>query len=183
MWYEEKQKVFDKLHSCGTLNSAFNFLKSWFWYMWCIWKKRSMIYMKIQINDIWTWYCHYKWSSTQMKFKNKDLHDLFIQTLLWINLYPAKNEFKVQIFGSPELNMSFLQDCFGIQVLRRGVSKYAKLSAKGNLKYVIMASLFNVILWLSKTNRSHLGMMVSLTIFCLIGITSHEMHTSSFNSS
>ena len=25
------------------------------------------------------------------KFKNQDLHDLFLETLFWINLCPAKN--------------------------------------------------------------------------------------------
>ena len=47
------------------------------------------------------------------KFKNQDLHDLFLETLGWINLCPAKNLFKLQISGSLALNMSFLQDCFG----------------------------------------------------------------------
>ena len=29
--------------------------------------------------------------SSPMKFKNQDLHDLFLETLFWINLCPAKN--------------------------------------------------------------------------------------------
>ena len=32
-----------------------------------------------------------KYSSSPLKFKNLDLHDLFLETLLWINLCPAKN--------------------------------------------------------------------------------------------
>ena len=56
----------------------------------------------------------FKWSSTPMKFKNQDLHDLFIETLFWINLCLEKNKFKLQIFGSLALNMLFLQDSFSI---------------------------------------------------------------------
>ena len=40
------------------------------------------------------WRCRWKWSSTPiigLKCKNQDLHDLFIKTLAWINLCPAKN--------------------------------------------------------------------------------------------
>ena len=31
-----------------------------------------------------------KKSSSPLKFKNQDLHDLFLETLFWINLCPAK---------------------------------------------------------------------------------------------
>ena len=30
-------------------------------------------------------------SSSPLKFKNQDWHDLFLETLSWIYLYPAKN--------------------------------------------------------------------------------------------
>ena len=46
--------------------------------------------------------------------KNQDLHDLFIETQSWINLCPAKNLSRLQLSGSLALNMSFLQDYFGI---------------------------------------------------------------------
>ena len=49
-----------------------------------------------------------------MKFKYLNLHDLFIETLFWINLQPEKNKFKLQIVGFLALNMSFLHDYFGI---------------------------------------------------------------------
>ena len=39
----------------------------------------------------YTLYSHYKWSSSPLKFKNQDLHDLFLETLFWINLCPTKN--------------------------------------------------------------------------------------------
>ena len=32
-----------------------------------------------------------KRSSSPLRFKNLDLHDLFLETLFWIILYPAKN--------------------------------------------------------------------------------------------
>ena len=32
-----------------------------------------------------------KRSSSPLKFKNLGLHDLFLETLFWINLCPAKN--------------------------------------------------------------------------------------------
>ena len=48
-----------------------------------------------------------KWSSSPLKLKNQDLHDLFLETLCWINLCLAKNELKLQVFGSLALNVSF----------------------------------------------------------------------------
>ena len=49
-------------------------------------------------NDFWELktlkYTHdtaIKWSSSPLKCKNQDLHDLFLETLFWINLCPAKN--------------------------------------------------------------------------------------------
>ena len=40
-----------------------------------------------------------------MKFKNQDLHDLFIETLFCIDLHIEKNEIKLQIFGPLALNV------------------------------------------------------------------------------
>ena len=48
-----------------------------------------------------------------LNLKNQNFHDLFVETLFWINLCPAKNYIKLQIFGSLVLIMTFLQDCFG----------------------------------------------------------------------
>ena len=49
-------------------------------------KEMSSENFKKKIYNIHTWY----WSSTPLKFKNQDLHDLFLETLFWINLSPAK---------------------------------------------------------------------------------------------
>ena len=49
-------------------------------------------------NDFWelnNWYIHMIQPLKMAKFttevKNQDLHDLFVETLFWINLCPAKN--------------------------------------------------------------------------------------------
>ena len=96
----KKNRGFGKSHSWGHSNSVFNFLKFKFYYVWCIWKKRNIISENLKKIYIYTWFSHYQWSSSPMKIKNQDLHDLFLETLFWINLCPAKNLFKLQIFGS-----------------------------------------------------------------------------------
>ena len=79
-----------------------------------------------------------KWSSTPLKWKNQDLHDLFLETFFWIH-------FKTQfIFGSPTLNMSFLQTAL-VDKLVHGRSlhmqKYQQVWEKNEiLKYEVMAS-------------------------------------------
>ena len=46
---------------------------------------------RIQNINMYTWYSHYKWSGSPLKFKIQDLHDLFLETLFWINLCLVKN--------------------------------------------------------------------------------------------
>ena len=69
------------------------------------WELKKIIYTHdtaIKIGQVHHW-----------NLKIKVIHDLFLETLFWINLYPAKNEFKLQIFDFLALNMAFLHDCFG----------------------------------------------------------------------
>ena len=41
----KKNRVFGKFHSWGHSNSVLYFLKFYFYYVWCIWKKKE--------NDFW----------------------------------------------------------------------------------------------------------------------------------
>ena len=51
---------------------------------------------KKMISENWkNWYIHMMQPLKMVKFtievKNQDSHDLFLETLFWINLYPVKN--------------------------------------------------------------------------------------------
>ena len=97
----KKNRGFGKSHSWELCNSVFNFLKFQFYFVWCIWKKKNSENWKKKKKKT---HEHMKKPLQMVKFvltfKNQDLHDLFLETLFWINLYPVKNKFKLQIFGS-----------------------------------------------------------------------------------
>ena len=45
--------------------------------------ERKEIFLNIDKIKIYLWYYHSKWSSKPLKFRNQDLHDLFLEKLFW----------------------------------------------------------------------------------------------------
>ena len=117
-------------------------------------KEKEIWFLRIEKKKyICTWYYHWKWSGSPLKFKNQNLHDLFLESLFWINLCPPQIIIII-IIQTANIWLSSTEYVISAGLLWLisnyigGVSKYAKISAsmgkKWNLKCEIVASTFNI---------------------------------------
>ena len=84
-WNNEEKQMFWLVSFLGHSNSVFNFSKILVLLSVVHLKEKKNNFWEIKTNNIYTWYSQYKQSRSLLKSKNQDLHDLFLETLWWIN--------------------------------------------------------------------------------------------------